>query len=256
MGNAFMAGLQPVVASVPYLTCAGNHETEADDSFANYLARFAAVGAGAGAASGSDSARWYSFNDGPVHWVFFDTEVFSYGTSGEVAAQKAWLAADLAGVDRSATPWVLAAGHKAPWEKKTDWAAYLDGLFSRHQVDVAFVGHTHNYQRTVPVQDEAASDDGCVSADGANYTDCTGTVFVTVGSPGMDQGMGTRLAPQGVLLTSALKWGYGYLTVVSRGELAWHWFETVAAGPAGRRSVRVPRGAGAQDRARFFKTGV
>ena len=49
-------------------------ETEADDSFANYLARFNATALGLGANSGGNSL-WYSFDDGPIHWVFVHTEV-------------------------------------------------------------------------------------------------------------------------------------------------------------------------------------
>lgn len=106
-----MNGVSPVVSTVPYYVCAGNHETESDDrfvarttpgrwtmiaplyaaprsefdtpcpsphaascSFANYLARFNATALGLGANSGGN-AFWYSFNDGPVHWAFVHTEV-------------------------------------------------------------------------------------------------------------------------------------------------------------------------------------
>lgn len=75
---------------------------------------------------------------------------------------------------------------------------------------------------------QAPSDPACVSGPATNstYTDCTGTAVLTVGSPGMNQGMGMRLSPANLLITNLLKWGYGYLTVVSPSELRWHWFET------------------------------
>ena len=63
------------------------------------------------------------------------------GTAAQVAAQKAWLTADLKAVDRSATPWLLVACHKAPWDKNTDWAALgFDTLFDTYQVDIVFLG--------------------------------------------------------------------------------------------------------------------
>jgi len=116
--------------------------------------------------------------------------------------------------------------------------------------------HTHNYQRNQPMDaSQAPSDPACVTGPASNstYTDCAGTVVLTVGSPGMNQGMGTRLSPADLIVTSLLNWGYGYLTVVSPAELRWHWFETVAAGPDGR-GVAVARDAGVMDDAVFRKT--
>lgn len=93
-----------------------SHEADTN-TFSNYLARFAAVNS-LGNASGSNTNLFYSFNDGPVHFVGIDTEMWSYGaTAQEIAAQKAWLEADLAAVDRSATPWVVGFGHKAYWSE-------------------------------------------------------------------------------------------------------------------------------------------
>jgi hypothetical protein len=101
---------------------ARSHEADGD-TFSNYLARFAAVNA-LGNASGSNSNLYYSFNDGPVHFVGVDTEMWSYGaTAKEIAAQKAWLEADLAAVDRTATPWVVGFGHKAYWSECPGWCA-------------------------------------------------------------------------------------------------------------------------------------
>lgn len=124
VGNDFMNGMSPIISKVPMFVVAGNHETLADDSFGHYIARFAAansLGENSGN-SGADANRWYSYDDGLVHWVQIDTEIYSYGTQKQIDAQKAWLSDDLAKVDRSKTPWVLSMGHKGYWESpKTNW---------------------------------------------------------------------------------------------------------------------------------------
>ena len=235
-GNAFMEGLSPIISKVPLLPVAGNHETLSDNSFGHYKARFAAaraLGENSGNA-GEDANRWYSFNEGLVHWISVDTEIYSYGTAAQIAAQLAWLDADVAAIDRSATPWVLAQGHKGYWESpKTDWQELgLDAALARANVSAFFCGHTHNYQRSRAFVNEAASDNAkaCYSAGPpAVYTDCQGTVGILAGSPGMSQGIGTRKLPKDVALVDIQAWGYGKLTVVNATHLRWRWFETATA---------------------------
>ena len=51
---------------------------------------------------------YYSFDHGPIHFVQFSTEVnFEQGSD-----QHAFVIADLAAVDRSKTPWVVAGFHR------------------------------------------------------------------------------------------------------------------------------------------------
>jgi hypothetical protein len=225
---------------------AGNHETMPDNSFSAYKARFAAaraLGVNSGNA-GDDANRWYSFDDGLVHWISVDTELWSSGTPAQIAAQAAWLAADVAAINRTRTPWVLAQGHKGWWETgKTDWDALgLTAPFKAANVDMYFCGHTHLYERLRAFADGASSDPACLS--GNTYTDCKGTIGIIAGSPGMDQGLGTRTPPADVLALELKAWGYGHLTVVNATHLYWNWFE-VATKEGG-----VPRalawGTGAQ----------
>ena len=92
-------------------------------------------------------------------------------------------------------------GHKGYWESpKTDWGALgIDQAFADSNVDMYFTGHTHNYQCTSAFQNEAASDDKCFV-----YLNCKGTI---AGSPGMDQGLGTRNAPADILQIALQAWG-------------------------------------------------
>jgi hypothetical protein len=98
----------------------GNHEAD-ENTFEQYLVRFAALDTTA-KNSGATNSLWYSFNEGLVHWVAVDTELWAYGgTPAQIQAQYTWLTKDLAGVDRSTTPWVVAYGHKQDWMDSTNF---------------------------------------------------------------------------------------------------------------------------------------
>jgi hypothetical protein len=82
--------------------------------------------------SGGTGNFWYSFDHGMAHFVQLNTETNLGhgfvrpdevgGSEGDdsgafksiMNAQTTWLAADLATVNRSRTPWVVVAGHR-PW---------------------------------------------------------------------------------------------------------------------------------------------
>jgi hypothetical protein len=58
------------------------------------------------------NGRWYSLEVGLVHLLVLDFNMY-YGLEDDSVrtAQLAWAAADLAAVNRTRTPWVLAAAH-------------------------------------------------------------------------------------------------------------------------------------------------
>ena len=75
-------------------------------NFSEYRARFESVRRGAGAASGSNSNIFYSFELGLTHYIGFSAEAYSYNSGAELLAnQLAFMQADLAAVDRTKTPW-------------------------------------------------------------------------------------------------------------------------------------------------------
>jgi acid phosphatase type 7 len=106
------------------------------------------------------SASWYSVDMGPAHVVFISTEhAFAEGS-----AQHSWLAADLAAVDRSRTPWVVLTGHRPVYVSVVNATApdgsttvalelqkALEPLFEQFGVDLVLTGHHHSAQRTCPV---------------------------------------------------------------------------------------------------------
>jgi len=135
VGNAFMSLVSSSYGSViPVQVSEGNHEScgncrgvaalpQSDGNFTQYVARFHGVALGAGARSGSNSARYYSFERGLVHFIVFSAEAYAYDSGAEfIANQLSFIKSDLAAVDRKQTPWVVALVHK-DWTMET--AAFM-----------------------------------------------------------------------------------------------------------------------------------
>lgn len=136
---------------------------------------------------------WYSFDYGLAHFISIDTETdFPYSPEypfardlsgsetypkedetyvtdsgpfgyidGSVTANKAyeqynWLKADLAAVNSTATPWIIAMGHRPMYSSQV--SSYqenlrdaFEGLFLEYGVDAYFAGHIHWYERLFPL---------------------------------------------------------------------------------------------------------
>jgi hypothetical protein len=107
-------------------------------------------------ASGALNGRWYSVNTGLLHLIVLDFNVY-YGSEPDALrlAQLAWLEADLAAVDRAATPWVLATAH-------------MPVQCSSITYDGEFVGEAQRYARALGAAPAAV-------AAAAPYAGCTGT---------------------------------------------------------------------------------
>jgi hypothetical protein len=83
-------------------------------NFSEYSARMMSVATlGAGAASGSGSARYYTFEQGLTHFLVYTADAYTYSSGATfLANQLAFMKADLAKVDRARTPWVVGLVHK------------------------------------------------------------------------------------------------------------------------------------------------
>ena len=66
-------------------------------------------------------------------------------SAAQLATQAAWVRADLAKVDRTLTPWVIAFSHKSYMMDSTTWALY--DFLAEFNVDVQFSGHWHQVRR-------------------------------------------------------------------------------------------------------------
>jgi acid phosphatase type 7 len=158
---------------------------EGQSNFTDFMNRFGRTMPSAFASSSSDSSAksnaakaqslakppfWFSFEYGQVHFTMFDTETdfpkapdgpggsagLNGGPFGFTNQQLEFLAADLASVDRTVTPWLVVAGHR-PWYTTgggntcAPCQAAFEHLFYEYGVDLAIFGHVHNSQRFNPI---------------------------------------------------------------------------------------------------------
>jgi len=139
----------------------GNHEScgfclgvpelpRSAGNMTEYKLRFHSTSLYAGANSGSNNNRYYSFNQGLTHFIVFTAEAYIYARDDTfLANQVAFMAADLAAVDRAATPWVVALVHK-DWTMETEAFSAFTPILDKGGVDVLFCGHVCLRARAVP----------------------------------------------------------------------------------------------------------
>ncbi|KAH7390743.1 Metallo-dependent phosphatase-like protein [Phaeosphaeria sp. MPI-PUGE-AT-0046c] len=143
---------------------------------------------------------WYSFEYGMAHIVMIDTETdflnapdqpggsagLNGGPFGVANQQLDFLAADLASVDRTVTPWVIVGGHR-PWYTTkgsspcTACQAAFEPLLYKYGVDLAIFGHVHNSQRFLPVNNSIA--------DPAKLNDPKSPMYIVAGGAGNIEGL-------------------------------------------------------------------
>jgi hypothetical protein len=94
---------------------------------------------------------------GPIHFLMIDTEM----DLGAESDQYAFVKADLDAVDRAATPWVVAAGHRPMYTSSSTGPfadprmQVLEPLFLDGNVNLALWGHVHNAQVTCPLNNSS-----------------------------------------------------------------------------------------------------
>lgn len=144
---------------------------------------------------------WYSFEYGMVHVTMIDTETdfpdapdevsggagLDSGPFGYSGQQVEFLAADLASVDRSVTPWLIVAGHR-PWYSTggqsntcTACQTAFEPLMYQYGVDLGVFGHVHNSQRFAPVNNSVVDPNG--------MTDPTMPMYIIAGGTGNIEGL-------------------------------------------------------------------
>ncbi|KAL5798743.1 hypothetical protein ACOSQ2_003563 [Xanthoceras sorbifolium] len=176
--------MQNLVSKIPIMVVEGNHEIEEQaekQTFAAYSSRFAFPSE----ESGSSSSFYYSFNAGGIHFIMLGAYI-SYNKSAD---QYKWLESDLASVDRSVTPWLIAAWHppwyssyKAHYREAECMRVEMEELLYSYGVDIVFNGHVHAYERSNRVY---------------NYTlDPCGPVYITVGDGGNREKMAIEHADE------------------------------------------------------------
>ena len=220
--DTYMREMDPTASAIPYQVCAGNHEHYYN--FSGYRHRFS-MGAPGG---GGINNLFHSFNVGGVHFAAFSSE-HNYS---ETAEQVAWLAADLAAVDRAVTPWVVVFAHRPLYCSTDDYfdcemngpnhlGPVIEPILLSNRVDLYLAGHLHNYERTWPV-----SRNGTVVA--KSYSGAASTVHVVVGMAGCDEGLTDRWispSPTWSAVRNATL-GYAKLRFTSATEMTFEYVES------------------------------
>jgi hypothetical protein len=205
----FFDVIEPIATALPFMPTVGNHEV---DTKANSLAL--ASGHDSGGECGVATVKrfpsfpsldrmYYSFSYGSVHSIMLSTE-------HEAAEQLAWLEADMAALNRSATPWVLVYLHRplfgsnARDELDVKLADEWHSVFVKHAVDLVLCGHQHFYERLCQVESEEA----CA-------TDRDRPVYIIDGSAGAecDPAVDPHRPSNISLYRDYSKWGYSRVAI-------------------------------------------
>ncbi|KAI3476364.1 hypothetical protein L1887_62016 [Cichorium endivia] len=242
INEEFYDEMNDITSSLPYHVAAGNHDSNCDNSgYKNYTeaicppALTGFIGYNQhwnmpSSVSGGFKNMWYSYDVGMVHYVVFDTETdlgeglvgpedvggSSHATDGPLAtpssAQMDFLKKDLAAVDRSKTPWVVAAGHR-PWYMAAKASSLctvcqtaFEQLFNDAGVDLVLSGHQHNMQRSGPLGPKAAID-----ANGLNNPKAP--LYITTGAAGHFDGLDAAVSPYPAYSHFVNDTLYGFSTV-------------------------------------------
>ncbi|PWY97638.1 Metallo-dependent phosphatase [Testicularia cyperi] len=252
----FFNQLASVSAYKPYMAGPGNHEAacrevlyhqgacpEGQYNFTDYRQRFQPTMPTTFGTGSSDSAAkgnatlaaklalppfWYSWDYGMVHFISVDTETdfanapdtknLGAGPYGAPNQQLKFLEADLASVDRTVTPWVVAMGHR-PWYSTgggdnicSECQTAFEDLFYKYGVDLFVAGHVHNLQRQKPTYKN--------TADPANLNNPKAPWHIVAGAAGNIEGLSsTGTVPAYNAFVDDQHNGYARLTFVDKNQL-------------------------------------
>jgi hypothetical protein len=218
--------MTPLTSQLPFMTLPGNHEIEANGletesivgvtttPFLSYSTRFRAVAA---------NPLYYSWDLGPLHAIHlnsYDDQLVGDKAFSTSSAQYRWVAADLAAVNRTRTPWVAAFLH-APWYnsntahqnevEESKMKALLEPLFHQYGVELLFAGHVHAYERTLAVYKEEVNAEGITE--------------INIGDGGNREGPASGFQPQPKWSAyREASFGHGRLHIYndSHAHFSWH----------------------------------
>ncbi|XP_015073669.1 probable inactive purple acid phosphatase 2 [Solanum pennellii] len=172
----FFTQVEPVASRVPYHVCIGNHEYDwplqpwkpdwssygkdgGGECGVPYSYKFHMPGNSSvptGMHAPATRNLYYSFDSGPVHFVYMSTETnFLPGSN-----QYDFLKHDLESVDRVKTPFVVFQGHRPMYSSSSGtkdislrkrMVEYLEPLLVKNNVNLVLWGHVHRYERFCPL---------------------------------------------------------------------------------------------------------
>ena len=151
-----------IFRKMPQWSTLGNHDADngSTSSTANFpyfdMFTFPTAGECGGVASGTE--RYYSFDYGNIHFICLDSQTSSRNTieaNGSDGPMAAWLRQDLASVTAT---WIVAFFHHPIYSKgshNSDTESQMvqmrtnfGPILETGGVDLIFVGHSHNYERS------------------------------------------------------------------------------------------------------------
>ena len=220
-----MAAVSPISERVPYMVGQGNHEQDWPGT--GSVAMGPELGKDSGGECGvptatrflmptpglKERAMWYSFDQGPVHFVMVNTEL---PISSPADPQWRWLEADLAAIDRTHTPWCVLMGHRPMFSggpasgDGTQDGRQLETLLIDGQVDLTVAGHIHYAQRSCPWRHGE-----CVTPNVTGGYD--GPVHIVAGNGGQSLNNATTQSKRFPYTGSGCKWGQPNCSHTMRG---------------------------------------
>jgi len=211
--NQFLDDIEPLSTTLPYMVCPGNHDIFFD--LAIYRKTFAMP-------AEAESHSWYSFDFGQVHFLGFSSE----HNFLPLSEQHTWIENDLKQY-RAKNPngWLVAYSHR-PFYCSVQWGwcenselrklmtESLEQLFYKYNVDVYLAGHTHSYERTLPVFNGQVY---------GTYDSPKAPVHITVGTGGNAEGPDHDFLPTPVWSNGPRydHTGFGTLTFINSTTVQW-----------------------------------
>eukprot|EP00250_Pteridium_aquilinum_P011449 c20080_g1_i1 orf=475-1860(-) len=212
--DSFGRLVEPLSSSRPWMVTQGNHDVEKIplliESFRAYNMRWQMPYR----ESGSNSNLYYSFEVSGAHVLMLG----SYANFDKDSDQYKWLLGDLAKVNRSKTPWLIAVIH-APWYSSNskhqgdgeDMRKSMELILKEAKVDLVFAGHVHAYERTARIFNRKADD--------------CGVYHITIGDGGNREGLAlTFLDPKpDWSIYREASFGHGVLQLLNSTHAHWIW---------------------------------
>ncbi|KAM0836044.1 hypothetical protein ACQ4PT_062558 [Festuca glaucescens] len=216
--DQFTQQVEPITSRVPYMLASGNHERDFPNSGSFYN------GTDSGGECGVPAATMYYVptENRANYWYVADYGMFRFCVADsehdwrEGTEQYSFIEHCLATVDRAKQPWLIFTAHRVLGYSSGFYYSFngafgepmgrqsLEPLWQRYQVDMAFYGHYHQYERTCPVHQEK-----CVQE---------GTVHVVVGGAGAYMSNFTTVAPPWSVYRD-MDYGFGKLTASNETTL-------------------------------------
>ena len=164
-----------------------------------------------------NSLYWYSFDYASVHTVMLSSE----HDCSPGSPQYEWLAANLAAVDRSVTPWVIVELHRPMYNNEAYESDYdvavgiqaeFEDLLVENYVDLVLAGHYHSYLRSSRIYKDQRDDE-------------KGVYHFTIGSSGASLDDITLYEKDWVEVFK-MEFGVGKITVFNETHLYWEFIES------------------------------